>query len=580
MPPRGKPNIPPRQRTKLPEDEDDSQYHFQYDPDRTDPTKPTPAVQADKRPDEERQNQPAPVGETTGANTMKATSSKKKKPKRKGKGKKRATTSDEESDYNTDEWWPDESEDITKTDSVGLLFGTDEELVTRLIAASAPFESDAAETMPGTTDSEAAGPPPQVGDASTNLLQPPQCDDTSSSASSRGPKRRRDASPPYQRKTPRESRRGGRNPVPGVAHPHSPVHSYRQPPPRTPSPSQERIRQLEAELRAARDRLASEYHAGIQEGRACGFEDAIRAAGYVPRSAQEMGLPPSIREPPRGCSPPPRSYDEYDCNQQHARDLQRAMEDSRRESQYGSSREYDSSAGPSRQATSCHRSPRRPSPPPLPPLRRSSPVPRRQTPPPPRRHSPGPPRPSQRPREAPPARPATVKPPEPRHLEITVRAPAPSHWTDVQSIQFPDVITIPLPLETKAARDKRDVTISCENVPLKAEDANSYLELWSAFAMGLTMPDAFTRLFQARGRDLDTTNMRRAGRGYILVRCIAAANEGHLSKNALRAFLVILATYQRFRPLLNSGIWQGIMNGTQQRPLDNWGEVRHFNQHV
>ena len=130
-----------------------------------------------------------------------------------------------------------------------------------------------------------------------------------------------------------------------------------------------------------------------------------------------------------------------------------------------------------------------------------------------------------------------------------------------------------------AASDKRDVTISCGNVPFKAEDANSYLELWAAFAMGLTMPDAFTRLFKARGQDLDVTNMRRAGMGYILVRQIAVANEGVLSKNALRAFLIVLAAYQRFRPL-SSGMWQAILQGTPQRPFDNWGEVRRFAQHA
>jgi hypothetical protein len=96
--------------------------------------------------------------------------------------------------------------------------------------------------------------------------------------------------------------------------------------------------------------------------------------------------------------------------------------------------------------------------------------------------------------------------------------------------------------------------------------------------MGLTMPDALTRLFQARGRDLDVTNMRRAGMGYILARRIAVANEGHLTKYALRAFLIVLATYQRFRPLV-TGMWAAMLSGTPQRPLDNWAEVRRFAQH-
>jgi hypothetical protein len=96
--------------------------------------------------------------------------------------------------------------------------------------------------------------------------------------------------------------------------------------------------------------------------------------------------------------------------------------------------------------------------------------------------------------------------------------------------------------------------------------------------MGLTMPDALTRLFQARGRDLDPTMARRAGMGYIIARRIAVANEDVLSKYALRAFLVVLAAYQRFRPLL-TGMWSAIVNGTPQRPFDNWAEARRFAQH-
>ena len=305
MPLRGRPNIPPRQRTKLPEEEEDvGGYCFQYDPDHTDPQKRTTSVQADKRPVASSQREPTPVGQTTGATQMKETSSK-KKPKRKGKGKKRATTSDDESDYNNDgdDWWPDESQDITKgaVDDYGVPIDNDQ-LIAQLIAA-ATIESDAAEATPGTTASEAIPPPAPA----TSSLRPPARDDTSSSASSRGSKRPRDTSPDHRRKAPRESRRGGRNIIPGVARPHSPARQYRPPPPRPPSPPHERIRQLERQLQQAQERLADEYRAGLQEGRTRGFEDAMRAAGIAPRPAP----PPSIREPPRGRSPPRRSHADH-----------------------------------------------------------------------------------------------------------------------------------------------------------------------------------------------------------------------------------------------------------------------------
>jgi hypothetical protein len=66
--------------------------------------------------------------------------------------------------------------------------------------------------------------------------------------------------------------------------------------------------------------------------------------------------------------------------------------------------------------------------------------------------------------------------------------------------------------------------------------------------------------------------------GYSLLRRIILANEGFLPRNALHSFLIVLATYQRHRPIA-SGIWASILGTTPDRPTDNWSEARRFMAH-
>ena len=552
MPPRGKPNIPPRQRKKLPDEPASSSAGGQREvaqmsKDRDDPTTLRPATQvAGQTPPDIA----TPAGQTAGSAAAITPIAAKKKPSKKGKGKKKRGSSDEESDgiYYDEE----KTELITQNDD---WFVGKDEFIAKFVAATKIAEGETGLTP--STDPKATGHQLITARSYSSLLQPPRRGDTSSSASSLGSKRPRENSPPSDRKARRESHRGK---------PQRGRRSERHSRPQSPSSSHEQIRQLERQLDIANQRLASEYNAGVQDGRVRGFEDAMKAAGYVQREVPTL----PIREPTYGHTEP-RPYDKYGRDEQYTRDLRYATEESRRTAQYAASQTYDSGAGPSRASASRQNTSHQPSPPSR---RQPSPTSRRPSPPSSRRPSPPPSR-----RPPPPPPPSQPKQVEQRSFTVTVRAPGLTDWIDAKSIRYQDVTNIPIPYEAKTSeQDKRDVTISCDSVPEKAEDAKSYLELWCAFAMGLTMPDALTGLYKACGRSLNAHLVRSAAMGYVISRRIAVATEKHLSKNALRAFFIVLAAYQRYRPLA-SGLWKDMLSSLPEKPFDNWSEVRRFAQH-
>jgi hypothetical protein len=76
------------------------------------------------------------------------------------------------------------------------------------------------------------------------------------------------------------------------------------------------------------------------------------------------------------------------------------------------------------------------------------------------------------------------------------------------------------------------------------EEATSCLELWVGFVTGHTLPDTLIRIFQAQRYMLDAGMVRIAVYGYGITRRILKANANMVDKNALHAFLVILAAYQ------------------------------------
>jgi len=150
-------------------------------------------------------------------------------------------------------------------------------------------------------------------------------------------------------------------------------------------------------------------------------------------------------------------------------------------------------------------------------------------------------------------------------------------WVDPASTKYPESASIPLPTSATPGAARGTAIV---RVPVKApppELATSYTDLWARFAAGATLPDALLRAFKGRKYMLEPSTMRSAVLGYGITRRIAAANNNILDRNAIGAFLVILAAYQRQRPLF-SGYWSEVLRRTQGT-LDNWSQARHFIRH-
>ena len=152
------------------------------------------------------------------------------------------------------------------------------------------------------------------------------------------------------------------------------------------------------------------------------------------------------------------------------------------------------------------------------------------------------------------------------------------NWADPDCANIPLSACIPLPAAVAPGQEHHTAVIRMPNVIPPPEEATSYLELWAGFNSGRALPDALIRIFQARRYALDADAMRSAVFGYALSRRIANANQNILDKNALNAFLVILAAYQRDRPLL-SGVWARVLQRTREQPLNRWNQVRRFLDH-
>ena len=123
-------------------------------------------------------------------------------------------------------------------------------------------------------------------------------------------------------------------------------------------------------------------------------------------------------------------------------------------------------------------------------------------------------------------------------------------WADPDSAPIPLSVCIPLPMSAVPGQVHHTAVISMPPVTPPLEEATSYLKLWAGFITRRTLPDALIRIFQARRYALDAGTVRIAVYGYGITRRILKANANMVDKNALHAFLIILAAYQRHQPLL------------------------------
>ena len=67
------------------------------------------------------------------------------------------------------------------------------------------------------------------------------------------------------------------------------------------------------------------------------------------------------------------------------------------------------------------------------------------------------------------------------------------YHADPKKVKRGSLAHIPLPIEYSLGKGNT-IVVSGPAKPPKAEEANSYLELWAGFANGVSVPEVFTQL--------------------------------------------------------------------------------------
>ena len=111
--------------------------------------------------------------------------------------------------------------------------------------------------------------------------------------------------------------------------------------------------------------------------------------------------------------------------------------------------------------------------------------------------------------------------------------------------RYPGLTSLPFPVaETTFPRRGIAVVRVPRTIP-SVEESTTYSDLWANFADGRTVPDPIRRLSRALGASFSEFEARDAVLGYGLVRRINAALHGVLDRDAVHAFLVTLAAFDR-----------------------------------
>jgi hypothetical protein len=179
----------------------------------------------------------------------------------------------------------------------------------------------------------------------------------------------------------------------------------------------------------------------------------------------------------------------------------------------------------------------------------------------------------------PPQPPTSIPDATPHHhdYEVATIRKGGHELTDPAKTKHHGFACIPLP-EGWTSPYKGLVIVRGPATPPAPEDAMSYLELWAGLATGRTVPDPFRRLFDAIGTAYHHAHAREAMLGYGLVRRISNLHRGTLSRDAINAFLVTLAAFDRALGLTTGShsMWSLLLTHEPEHPTDNWGEVRGF----
>jgi hypothetical protein len=170
--------------------------------------------------------------------------------------------------------------------------------------------------------------------------------------------------------------------------------------------------------------------------------------------------------------------------------------------------------------------------------------------------------------------------PDHHDYELAIIIRKHDNFPDPANTKWPGFACIPLPYGYKFVGPNL-VSIRGPARPPRLEDTSSYLKMWAAFANGRTVPDPF-RCFFNTGVHLDTSWLRDAILGYGIVRRITVLHADSLDRNAINAFLVTLAAFERALDLCRRtksstrSMWDLILRRDPSRPTNNWEGVCGF----
>jgi hypothetical protein len=176
-----------------------------------------------------------------------------------------------------------------------------------------------------------------------------------------------------------------------------------------------------------------------------------------------------------------------------------------------------------------------------------------------------------------PVAPVTNTPPEYHDYEVAVIRRNGINIPDPKKVRLEGFTCIPLPAEYSMPYPGIAI-VRGPATPPNPKDATSYVELWAGFANGRVVPDGFRRLFQAIGTAFHPSDAHSTMLGYSLVRQIARAHVGTFDRNAIAAFMVTLAAFERTVNLSGgrNSLWGMLLNREPAQSFNNWGELRGF----
>jgi hypothetical protein len=199
------------------------------------------------------------------------------------------------------------------------------------------------------------------------------------------------------------------------------------------------------------------------------------AEGLVQAAQLQLHSPTTDREYGRG-RPPGRNYDDN-----HAHNLRRAMEESRRMYHNESHGHSASGAGPSQSGPSSSSSRHHPSGLPPPEISKAG------------QHEP--------PRQAPP----------PNEMVVKTKT---NSWVEPKSIRPERLACIPLPEGIKYTAMKTAVIPIID--PPQYPEVTSYANLWASLAHGITIPKTFVHIFQVVRCLIDHSYYHNMALGYVI----------------------------------------------------------------